>query len=54
MTHTMIKTGKCGKCKKNKRKYKCTFCKEIFLTKREGNKHFKEVQHEWGGLEYID
>ena len=34
-------------------KYKCTNCKKIFKSKKEGYKHYKEVGHTWGGLEHI-
>jgi hypothetical protein len=51
MTHTMINTGLCGKCKQKKIYMRCTNCKKEFMTQEEGFKHFKEVKHEWGGIE---
>lgn len=34
-------------------KYKCTNCKKCFNTLKEGYKHYKDVKHEWGGLEHL-
>jgi len=53
MSYTMNETGLCGKCKKPKLYFKCTNCREVFTTKKEGMAHFKEVEHEWGGLAFI-
>jgi hypothetical protein len=32
-------------------KWKCTYCKELFDTKKEGFIHFEKKNHPWGGLQ---